>query len=118
VYLGINVWKQYDEPVAVEWSNLSRESYDRTWRFARLSYAFGLPGRSLKKEAAYSFKTLVFIYQSTKCIVLQVRDILTIHEFLNFTHIQTRYWSTNRRTNMRALEQAASRLAVRMGVYG
>lgn len=40
VYLGINVLKQYDEPVAVEWSNHSRDDYDRTWRFARLSYAW------------------------------------------------------------------------------
>jgi hypothetical protein len=84
VYLGIIVIKQYDEPLAVEGRNLSREGYDRTWRFARLSYAFGLPGRSLKKEAAYYFETLVFIFLSTKCAALQVRDILTIHEYLSF----------------------------------
>jgi hypothetical protein len=90
------------QTVAVEWSNISKEGYDRTWRFARLSYAFSLLGRSLKNEAAYSSETLVLVYQSTRC-----RDGLTFHKYLSFTQVQTRYRSTERRTNTRGLEMCS-----------
>jgi hypothetical protein len=139
LYLGTNVSEQYDDPnvraqtVAVERSSLSREGYDRILSFARRSYAFGLLGRSLKIEAAYSSETMVLVYQSTRCVDLeysilhvQCRDSLRTHEYLSFTHGFKLV--TGVRTDGRTWEPwkcaAATSNAVtswhgiRMGIYG